>query len=63
MKNIENIMTILHKENNQEKINKLEEIEILKEAGSQNIPNDIINDRKIQNIILSWQLDINKMTV
>ena len=30
MKNIDNIMTILHKENNDEKINKLEEIEILK---------------------------------
>jgi len=34
MKNIGNIMTILHKENNHEKFNKLEETEILKEAAS-----------------------------
>ena len=37
-------MTILHKESNLEKINKLEEIEIIKAAASQNILNDIIND-------------------
>jgi len=37
MKNIDNIMTILHKENNQEKINKL--------AASQNILIDVINSR------------------
>ena len=34
-------MTILHMENNNEKINKLEEREIPKEAASQNI---LIND-------------------
>ena len=45
MKNIEDIMTILHKESNHEKINKLEEIEIIKAAASQNILNDIINGR------------------
>ena len=45
MKNIESIMTISHKENNHEKINKLEEIEILKAAASQNILNDVINGR------------------
>ena len=46
MKNIDNIVTILHKENNHEKINKLEEIEILKEAASMNILNDVISGRK-----------------
>ena len=45
MKNIDNIMTILHKENNHEQVNKLEEIEILKEAASQNILNDVIDGR------------------
>ena len=30
MRNIDNIMTILQKENNHEKVNKLEEIEILR---------------------------------
>ena len=30
MKHIENIMTILHKESNHEKINKLQEIDIIK---------------------------------
>ena len=45
MENIDNIITILHKENNHEKVNKLEEIEILKEAASLNILNDIINSR------------------
>ena len=45
MKNNDNIMTILHKENNHEKINKLEEIELLKAAASQNIHNDVINGR------------------
>ena len=34
MKNVHNIMTILYKENNHEKINKLEEIEILREPAS-----------------------------
>jgi hypothetical protein len=36
MKNID-IMTILHKESNHEKINKLEEIENIKAAASQNM--------------------------
>ena len=45
MKNIDDIMTILHKERNHEKINKLEEIEIIKAAASQNILKDIINSR------------------
>ena len=44
MKNIDRIMTISHKENNHGKINRLEEKEILKEAASQNILNDVIND-------------------
>ena len=44
MKNMGNVMTILCKKNNI-KINKLKEIEILKEATSQNILNDVINDR------------------
>ena len=39
MKHIEDIMTILHKESNHENINKLEEIEIVKAAASQNIYN------------------------
>ena len=43
MKNTDNIMAILHKENKHEKISKLEEIEILKAAASQNILNDVIN--------------------
>ena len=46
MKNIDNIMTILHKENNHEKINNPEDKEILIEAASQNILNDFINGRK-----------------
>ena len=37
MKSIEDIITILQKENNHEKTNKLEEIEIIKAAASQNI--------------------------
>ena len=45
MKNIEDVMTILHKESNHEKINQLEEIQIIKAAASQNILNDIINGR------------------
>ena len=45
MKNIDGTMTILHKENNHEKINKRKEIEILKEAASPNIHNDVINGR------------------
>ena len=55
MKNIENIMTILHNENNHAKINKLEEIEILKEAAPQNILNDVINGRNdsLYKILLS----------
>ena len=40
MKNIDNTMTILHKENN-----KLEEREVLKEAASLIILNDVINGR------------------
>ena len=49
MKNIENIMTM-------KEINKLEEIEIPKEAASQNILNDVINMQErstLQNITLS----------
>ena len=48
-------MTILHKENNHEKFNKLEEMEILKEAASQNIVNDFINGRNdpLYKILLS----------
>jgi hypothetical protein len=42
MKNIEDIVTILHKESNHEKINKLEEIENVKAAASLN---DVINGR------------------
>ena len=38
-------MTILHKESNHEKASKLEEIEIINAAASQNILNDIINGR------------------
>ena len=45
MRNKDNIMTILHKGNNHEKINKLEEIGILKAATSLNILNDVINGR------------------
>ena len=45
MKSIYDIMTILHKENNHEEINKQEEIEILKAATSQNILNAVINGR------------------
>ena len=41
MKNI-NIMTIIHKESNHEKI---KEIEIIKAAASQNILSDIINGK------------------
>ena len=60
MKNIENIMTILHKENNHEKINKLEEIKILKEASSLNIYNDAINGRDdpLYKILLSVESEI-----
>ena len=43
-------MTVLH--NNHEKINKLEEIKILKEAASLNILNDVIND-PLYKILLS----------
>jgi hypothetical protein len=38
-------MITLHKENIHEKINKLEQIEFLKAAASQNILNDVINGR------------------
>ena len=38
-------MTSLHKENGHEKINTLEETEILKEAALLNILNDAINGR------------------
>ena len=49
------IMTILHKKSNHEKINKLEEKEITKAAISQNILNDTINGRndKLYNILIS----------
>ena len=45
MNNIEDIMTILRKESNHEKIKKLEEIEITKAAASQNVLNEIINGK------------------
>ena len=46
MRNMDNI-TILHKENNHEKINILERRKISKAATSLNILNDAINGRKI----------------
>jgi hypothetical protein len=45
MKNIDDIMIILYKANNREKINKLEEIETLETVASQNKLNDVINGR------------------
>ena len=57
MRNMEDIMKILQWENNLDKINKPEEIEILKEAASQSILNDVINGT-LQNITLSWQIAI-----
>ena len=45
MNNMDSIRTIIHNENNHEEVNKLEEIEILKEASSQNILNDVITGR------------------
>ena len=41
IKNVDDIMTILHKESNHETINKPEEIDIIKAAASQNVLNDI----------------------
>ena len=58
MKNIQDIITILHKESNHEKINKLEEIEIIKAAASQNILNDIINARNDPKYIIL--MSVNK---
>ena len=51
MKNMDNIMTISHEENNHEKINKLE----IKEAASPNRLNDVINGRNdpLYKILLS----------
>ena len=42
MKTIEETMSIIHLENNHRKINTLEEIEILKDASSKYILNDVI---------------------
>ena len=42
MKTIEEIMSIIHLENNHRKINTLEEIEILKAASSKYLFNDVI---------------------
>ena len=55
MKNFGNIMIILHKQNNHAKLNKLEEIESLKETASQNKFNDVINGRNdpLYKILLS----------
>ena len=55
VRNIDNIVTILHKESNHEKINKLEEIEIIKEAAPQNILDHVINGRNdpLSKILLS----------
>ena len=55
MKNIDIIITILHKESNHEEINKLETIEILREAASQNLLNSVINGRNdpLYKILLS----------
>ena len=47
IKNIDNIIIILHKEYNHGKINKVEEIVIIKEAASQNMFYDVINYRNI----------------
>jgi hypothetical protein len=42
---MDNVITILHKENNDEKINILEETEISKSVALQNLLSDTINDR------------------
>jgi hypothetical protein len=42
MKTIEEIMSIIHQENNHRKINALEVIKILKAASSENLLNDVI---------------------
>ena len=42
MKTIEETMSIIHLENNNRKINTLEEIEILKAASSKHLLNDVI---------------------
>jgi GIY-YIG catalytic domain. len=42
MKTIEETISIIHLENNHRKINKLEEIEILKAASSKYLLNDVI---------------------
>ena len=42
MKTIKEIMSIIHLENNNRKINTLEEIEILKAASSKYLLNDVI---------------------
>jgi hypothetical protein len=54
VKNIDNITTILYKENH-EKINKPEEIKILKETASQNTLYDVINGKNdpLYKILLS----------
>ena len=58
---MDNIMIILYNENNQEKIKKIEEIDILKEAASQNIQNPVINGRKdpLYKILLSVDSQIS----
>ena len=62
MKNIDNIMTILHKGNNHAKINKVEEIEILKGTKLLNILHDVINDRNdpLYKILLSVESPLLK---
>ena len=53
MKNMDNVMTILHNENNHYKINKL--TDILKETSSQKILSDVLNGRNdpLYKILLS----------
>ena len=55
MKNMDEITTIWHNVNNHEKINKLEEIDILNKVKSQNILNDVINGKNdpLYKILLS----------
>ena len=45
MKTIEETMSIIHLENNDRKINTLEEIEILKAASSKYLLNDVIAEK------------------
>ena len=56
MNEIEETLSIIHLENDQRKINILEEIEILKTAYSRIVFNDVINDRSDPLYISSCQL-------